>query len=105
LTGVPSAGCRITSTFAGSGKPVAHQAQTPWRLSASCLLIPIPSSWRCCGLIVVAMCSLAHTQNWVCAAASRPTRITPVVVRVDLWHLGSQWVDRFKGDELVVVTA
>jgi hypothetical protein len=27
----------------------------------------------------------------------------PVVVRFDLCHLGSQWVDRFKGDELVVV--
>jgi hypothetical protein len=27
----------------------------------------------------------------------------PVVVRFDLWHLGSQWVDRFKGDELGVV--
>jgi hypothetical protein len=27
----------------------------------------------------------------------------PVVVRFDLWHLGSQWVDRFRGDELVVI--
>jgi hypothetical protein len=27
----------------------------------------------------------------------------PVVVRFDLWHLGSQWVDRFKGEELVVI--
>jgi hypothetical protein len=27
----------------------------------------------------------------------------PVVVMFDLRHLGVQWVDRFKGDELVVV--
>src|SRR3954452_9395880 len=27
----------------------------------------------------------------------------PVVVVFDLWHLGTQWVDRFASDELVVV--
>jgi hypothetical protein len=27
----------------------------------------------------------------------------PVVVVFDLWHLGTQWIDRFTGDELVVI--
>jgi hypothetical protein len=27
----------------------------------------------------------------------------PVMVRFDLWHLGTRWADRFRGDELVVV--
>jgi hypothetical protein len=27
----------------------------------------------------------------------------PVVVRFGLWHLGSQWIDGFRGDELVLI--
>jgi hypothetical protein len=29
--------------------------------------------------------------------------VHPVVVVFDLWHLGTQWVDRFTSDELVPV--
>lgn len=29
----------------------------------------------------------------------------PVVVVFDLWHLGTQWVDRFTSDELVTADA
>lgn len=27
----------------------------------------------------------------------------PVVVVFDLWHLGTRWMDRFTGDELVLI--